>query len=56
MDFAERWFGISPDGGNGAFEALLILGAAIVVVGVVCLPRLIRSFHSRTDGLGRTES
>jgi len=25
MDFIERIFGISPDGGSGAFEALLFL-------------------------------
>jgi hypothetical protein len=45
MDFAERWFGVSPDGGNGAFEASLILGASVVVVVVVCVPRLIRWFR-----------
>jgi hypothetical protein len=32
MDFIERIFGISPDGGSGSFETLLI---AIPVVAVV---------------------
>lgn len=24
MDFVERWLGISPDGGSGMFEVLLL--------------------------------
>jgi hypothetical protein len=33
MDFIERIFGISPDGGNGSTEVLyLAAGAAIVVI------------------------
>jgi hypothetical protein len=31
MDFIERIFGISPDGGSGSFEALLI---AIPILGI----------------------
>jgi len=34
MDFIERIFGISPDGGSGAFEVLLFL---IPVVGILIL-------------------
>jgi hypothetical protein len=56
MDFAERWFGISPDGGNGAFEASLILCATVIIVGVVCLARLVRRIQARRDRLARTES
>jgi hypothetical protein len=33
MDFVERWFGVSPDGGSGVFEACIIL-TALIVVGV----------------------
>jgi len=25
MDSIERWFGVSPDGGNGSFEVALVL-------------------------------
>ena len=32
MDFIERLFGFSPDGGNGMFEFLLFL---IPVIGIV---------------------
>jgi hypothetical protein len=32
MDFIERWLGISPDGGSGAFELMiLVLFAATLV-------------------------
>ena len=34
MDFIERIFGISPDGGSGAFEVLLFL---IPIVGLLVL-------------------
>ncbi len=37
MDFVESWFGISPDGGSGVFEACMIL--AVVIVGVAFLFR-----------------
>jgi len=32
MDFIERLFGISPDGGNGTFELLLFLIPLVTVV------------------------
>jgi hypothetical protein len=33
MDFVEHWLGISPDGGSGAFEAmvLVLLGTVLVL-------------------------
>lgn len=37
MDFIEQIFGISPDGGSGAFEFLLF---AIPVVGLILIYRL----------------
>ena len=37
MDFIERIFGFSPDGGSGAFEVLLFL---IPVVGIYILYRI----------------
>ena len=33
MDFVERWFGISPDGGSGTFE----LGAALAILAIILL-------------------
>jgi hypothetical protein len=31
MDFIERVFGISPDGGSGAFEAVLFLIPVVIL-------------------------
>jgi hypothetical protein len=39
MDFIERWFGISPDGGDGSLEALYLL-AIVVVLAVVFRVRI----------------
>jgi hypothetical protein len=41
MDFIERWFGLSPDGGNGTFEASLIFAGALIVVGLIFRRRLV---------------
>ena len=43
MDFIERWFGISPDGGNGVTELSYIL-LALVVVAIL----LFRKFAGRS--------
>lgn len=32
MDFIERWFGVSPDGGDGTLELLYVGVAALIVV------------------------
>jgi hypothetical protein len=37
MDFIERIFGVSPDGGSGSFEFLLLL---IPIVGFYLIYRL----------------
>jgi hypothetical protein len=44
MDFIEKIFGFSPDGGSGAFEMLLFL---IPIVGIYILYR-IRSNSGKT--------
>ncbi len=43
MDFLERLFGISPDGGNGSFELLLFL----IPLGVMLLLKVWRSRRHR---------
>ncbi|HEU0005280.1 MAG TPA: hypothetical protein VFS12_04745 [Terriglobia bacterium] len=35
MDFIERWFNLSPDGGNGATEASIFLALGLLVVALV---------------------
>ncbi|MFI0606276.1 MAG: hypothetical protein ACH37Z_00090 [Anaerolineae bacterium] len=42
MDFIETIFGISPDGGNGMFEAVLIAAAAGVIMFAVHRWRAVR--------------
>jgi len=36
MDWIERWFGVSPDGGDGTLEILIIM-AAVTAAGMVAL-------------------
>ena len=31
MDWVERLFGLSPDGGNGSFEAMISIAVALVL-------------------------
>jgi hypothetical protein len=33
MDFIEKWFGLSPDGGDGSLEVLWLV--AIIAVAIV---------------------
>lgn len=40
MDFVERIFGVSPDGGNGFFEVvILVVLLAVVALGVMIYRR-----------------
>jgi hypothetical protein len=41
MDFIERLFGFSPDGGSGAFE-LLVFAIPIAALAIVHLTRSLR--------------
>lgn len=41
MDFIERWFGISPDGGDGSTEALYLL-AVVAILALVFHKRIIQ--------------
>jgi hypothetical protein len=35
MDFIERWFGLSPDGGDGSLEVLWIVVIVATVTAIV---------------------
>ena len=58
MDFRERIFGFSPDGGNGSFE-LLLFAIPIAGLAVIYLARSIHNsrkrsrLHDSTRPLGR---
>jgi MYXO-CTERM domain-containing protein len=47
MDFIERWFGVSPDGGDGSLEALWLAAIAVAVVALICRRRIITWFATR---------
>ena len=53
MDFIERMFGFSPDGGDGSFEWLLVMMAVLAVSAFAFRRRLSRLF-STTDQETRT--
>jgi len=40
MDFFERWFGVSPDGGDGSLELLWIVVLVIAVAAFVFRRRM----------------
>jgi hypothetical protein len=44
MDFIERWFGISPDGGDGSTEALAVLAIVIVIAVLVSRRQIVKAF------------
>jgi hypothetical protein len=46
MDFVEHIFGVSPDAGSGAYEALL-LSLPFIAAAVLWLPRLIVQSRKR---------
>lgn len=49
MDFIERWFGVSPDGGDGSLELFWILAIAVVVLAIVFRRRIVAWTSSRSS-------
>jgi Tfp pilus assembly protein FimT len=41
MNFIERMFGVSPDGGNGATETMIVV-AVLAILVAVALSRVLR--------------
>jgi hypothetical protein len=40
MDFIERWLGVSPDGGSGALEVMIVLCLAAAALAFVYRRRI----------------
>ena len=40
MDFIEKWFGLSPDGGDGSLETLYLLVLVIVIGAIMFRARI----------------
>lgn len=55
MDFIERLFHITPDGGNGLAELAILLGLACVCTGLL-FTRLLVARHDSTNHLGVSDS
>ena len=49
MDFIERLFGISPDGGDGSTEALYIFALIAILALVIAGPLRKRMIRKRRD-------
>ena len=49
MDFIERIFGISPDGGSGAFEFLLFAIPILILVTLAMRRRAARRGRDRSE-------
>ena len=57
MDFIERWFHISPDGGNGSLEFLYV-AILILAITLMAIKRksLFKLFLKYLEQLGQRES
>jgi len=47
MDFIEKWFGFSPDGGDGSTELLYIVLVALVLAMIVSRKRIAKLLSGR---------
>jgi hypothetical protein len=45
MDFIERWFGFSPDGGDGSTELIYIFAAGVAIILVFAFMQLKHRQH-----------
>jgi hypothetical protein len=50
MDFIERWFGVSPDGGDGSLELLWIIGVVVVIAALIFRRPIANWLSSRKSG------
>ena len=57
MDFIERWLRISPDGGNGASELLIVTAIVVTIISVVVALRrhFPKNFIEFLEQLGKRE-
>jgi hypothetical protein len=47
MDFIEKWFGLSPDGGDGSTEVLWLVAIVAIVVAIFFRRRILARLASR---------
>ena len=56
MDFIERWFGVSPDGGDGTLELLYIGVGMFVVISFACRSWITRHLAHYFSGRFKDQS
>ncbi|HXT38361.1 MAG TPA: hypothetical protein VN837_22515 [Chloroflexota bacterium] len=56
MDFIERWFHVSPDGGNGSLEVLYVVAILAVIAMVLCRRHLGNVVARVAPNLGKHNS
>ena len=58
MDFIEIWLHISPDGGNGMSEIMIVTAVVVTLVGLATALRryLPRNFMEFLEQLGKREN
>jgi hypothetical protein len=50
MDFIERWFGVSPDSGDGSLELLWIAAIVVAVLAIAFRRPIMSWLASRRSG------
>ncbi len=50
MDFIEKWFGLSPDGGDGSLEALWLVAIVLAVAAIFFRRRIVARLSARQGG------
>lgn len=59
MEFIERWLHISPDGGSGASEFLIVTAVIVTTIGVTAMVfrrQFPKSFVEFLEQLGKREN
>ena len=59
MDFIERWLHISPDGGNGTAELLImivVILTLVMIMGVALRSHFPRNFIEYLEQLGKRDN
>jgi hypothetical protein len=55
MDFIERWFGLSPDNGDGSLELLWIVAVVAAIVAVTFRRQIFSWLSPRKTDRDRTD-
>jgi hypothetical protein len=56
MDFIERLFGVSPDGGDGSAELMIVAAIVIVLAGILWSRPTVRTYVRQLFGHGAKHS